>query len=183
MSQFENADGRNFLRWILNVTTASTARLLSLADWSLNWQTCQRSTRGNISICQSIGVKWLWKVFLDSSWMRFQEWWPCFLAALLHWPLKVRPWQVLASSGMPSQLYIRLLAHQLPQSIQDNPNENDLTFERSRKTKKDAKDCEEHEQFGQRRLWGAGQPLRGIRSLCHHSAEPTVTYAEAQWGR
>ena len=177
MSQFENADGRNFLRWIFNVTTASTARLLSLADWSLNWQTCQRSTRGNISTCQSIGVKWLWKVFLDSSCRRFQEWWPCFLAALLHWPLKVRPWQVLASSGMPS-IYISAWPINCFSQSQTTQTKTTWPSKGREETSKDATNHEEDEQFRKGGLWGAGGLLWWIRPLRHHCPQSALTQKE-----
>ena len=58
--------------------------------------------------------------------------------ALLDLPLVSK---AMASSSIVRdavQLYISL-AHELLQSIPDNPNENDLTFKRSRKTKKKQK--------------------------------------------
>ena len=106
--------------------------------------------------------------------MKFQDRLRSFLVALLDLPLVSK---AMASSSIVRdavQLYISL-AHELLQSIPDNQNENDLTFERSRKTIRDETNDEEHEQLCKGELWGAGGLLWWIRPVCHHCAQPALT--------
>ena len=103
----------------------------------LHQHTCQRP----IINWKEFGLQSISWCELDVRWGVFSDWllwwnsrtdyqafsWPCLTSPLVS--------EAMASSSIVRDafhLYIRL-AHQLLQSIPDNPNENDLTFQRSRR--------------------------------------------------